>query len=253
MLDVDLATRSLFADFKAFRFPSTATVNFVATVVFCQTRCEPTRCSEGWESHGRRRRQAESAENATMPMASELVVTTAEYESETLAMTPDPSAVIPVEIPLHLSLIVAPETGPAARPSRLTEPPPLRQQDWRPPSLVAYRDDELSQSQLVCTAKATVIAVTVVAVLLQMILIAGFVVFYRFKRSAWLKWSSAASTEPPTPSSGGLYPSGSVSDVSFRSVYRDVHKKPGTLRGLNLNFDPQPSRCHVASVFPDPQ
>jgi Zona pellucida-like domain. len=31
----------LFADFKAFRFPSTATVNFVATVQFCQDICEP--------------------------------------------------------------------------------------------------------------------------------------------------------------------------------------------------------------------
>ena len=40
-LEVDRNSKSLFADFKAFRFPSTATVNFVATVVFCQERCEP--------------------------------------------------------------------------------------------------------------------------------------------------------------------------------------------------------------------
>nr|CAD7262146.1 unnamed protein product [Timema shepardi] len=32
--------RDLSADFKAFRFPSTATVNFVATVQFCQDACE---------------------------------------------------------------------------------------------------------------------------------------------------------------------------------------------------------------------
>jgi hypothetical protein len=40
-LQVERGTRDLFADFKAFRFPSTATVNFVATVQFCQDICEP--------------------------------------------------------------------------------------------------------------------------------------------------------------------------------------------------------------------
>jgi len=38
---VDRATRNLYSDFKAFRFPSTATVNFVATVQFCQDLCQP--------------------------------------------------------------------------------------------------------------------------------------------------------------------------------------------------------------------
>jgi hypothetical protein len=40
-LQVERGVRDLFADFKAFRFPSTATVNFVATVQFCQDICEP--------------------------------------------------------------------------------------------------------------------------------------------------------------------------------------------------------------------
>jgi len=40
-LQVERGARDLFADFKAFRFPSTATVNFVATVQFCQDVCEP--------------------------------------------------------------------------------------------------------------------------------------------------------------------------------------------------------------------
>jgi hypothetical protein len=40
-LQVERGVRDLFADFKAFRFPSTATVNFVATVQFCQDVCEP--------------------------------------------------------------------------------------------------------------------------------------------------------------------------------------------------------------------
>lgn len=40
-LRVDDRTKTLFANFKAFRFPSTARVNFVATVRFCQDRCLP--------------------------------------------------------------------------------------------------------------------------------------------------------------------------------------------------------------------
>lgn len=40
-LEVERGTRNLYADFKAFRFPSTATVNFVATVQFCQDLCQP--------------------------------------------------------------------------------------------------------------------------------------------------------------------------------------------------------------------
>lgn len=40
-MEVDRATKSLYADFKAFRFPSTGTINFVATVAFCEEQCEP--------------------------------------------------------------------------------------------------------------------------------------------------------------------------------------------------------------------
>ncbi|XP_047103996.1 uncharacterized protein LOC124722900 [Schistocerca piceifrons] len=56
-LQAERGTRDLFADFKAFRFPSTATVNFVATVQFCQDVCEPIRCNNGVQSFGRRRRR----------------------------------------------------------------------------------------------------------------------------------------------------------------------------------------------------
>ncbi len=42
-LSLEDDTRALFADFKAFRFPSTPIVNFVATVQFCQEVCEPVR------------------------------------------------------------------------------------------------------------------------------------------------------------------------------------------------------------------
>ena len=40
-LNLEDASRALAANFKAFRFPSTPTVNFVATVQFCQDTCDP--------------------------------------------------------------------------------------------------------------------------------------------------------------------------------------------------------------------
>lgn len=57
-LEVEERTKSLFGNFKAFRFPSTARVNFVATIRFCQERCEPVSCGAGVVSYGRRRRRA---------------------------------------------------------------------------------------------------------------------------------------------------------------------------------------------------
>ncbi|XP_064477576.1 uncharacterized protein LOC135391294 [Ornithodoros turicata] len=48
---------SLFANFKAFRFPSSGMVNFEVQIRFCQDRCDPARCPAGGESFGRKRRQ----------------------------------------------------------------------------------------------------------------------------------------------------------------------------------------------------
>ena len=40
-LQLEDTSRALYTDFKAFRFPSTPIVNFIATVQFCQDICEP--------------------------------------------------------------------------------------------------------------------------------------------------------------------------------------------------------------------
>jgi hypothetical protein len=40
-LQLEETSRALYTDFKAFRFPSTPIVNFIATVQFCQDICEP--------------------------------------------------------------------------------------------------------------------------------------------------------------------------------------------------------------------
>ena len=50
--------------FQAFRFPSTPTVNFVATVQFCQELCDPSPCQGELQSYGRRRRSV-IGENVT--------------------------------------------------------------------------------------------------------------------------------------------------------------------------------------------
>nr|XP_045584142.1 uncharacterized protein LOC123746573 isoform X2 [Procambarus clarkii] len=64
-LQLEERTKSLYGDFKAFRFPSTARVNFVATVRFCQDRCDPVPCGSGVVSYGRRRRRRRTAVNTT--------------------------------------------------------------------------------------------------------------------------------------------------------------------------------------------
>lgn len=62
-LELETDSRALFADFKAFRFPSTPIVNFVATVQFCQEVCEPMECSGNLNSFGRRRRALNDTDN----------------------------------------------------------------------------------------------------------------------------------------------------------------------------------------------
>ena len=47
-LELEERTKSLFANFKAFRFPSTARVNFVATIRFCQDACQPVSQMDGY-------------------------------------------------------------------------------------------------------------------------------------------------------------------------------------------------------------
>ncbi|XP_067133905.1 uncharacterized protein [Centruroides vittatus] len=57
-LSLDLRDRrTLFANFKAFRFPSTGLVNFEVQIRFCPERCQPVRCSNGLESFGKRKRR----------------------------------------------------------------------------------------------------------------------------------------------------------------------------------------------------
>ncbi|CAM1310292.1 Uncharacterised protein g5409 [Pycnogonum litorale] len=48
--------KSLFANFKAFRFPSSGYITWTCRVTFCPDRCKPVRCPNNGDSVGRRRR-----------------------------------------------------------------------------------------------------------------------------------------------------------------------------------------------------
>lgn len=78
-LQLEEGTKSLYGDFKAFRFPSTARVNFVATVRFCQDRCDPVSCGGGVVSYGRRRRRR-SVGNTTLSLEDDDIFDEDEFE-----------------------------------------------------------------------------------------------------------------------------------------------------------------------------
>ncbi|KAG8201928.1 hypothetical protein JTE90_027405 [Oedothorax gibbosus] len=61
-LNLDARDRkTLFANFKAFRFPSTGLVNFEVQIRFCQDQCKPIRCSNNMESFGRKKRDVDAS------------------------------------------------------------------------------------------------------------------------------------------------------------------------------------------------
>ncbi|GFU94320.1 uncharacterized protein TNCV_162501 [Trichonephila clavipes] len=67
-LNLDARDRkSLFANFKAFRFPSTGLVNFEVQIRFCQDQCKPMRCSNNMESFGRKKRDIHSGTTVHSP------------------------------------------------------------------------------------------------------------------------------------------------------------------------------------------
>jgi len=105
-----------------------------------------------------------------------------------------------------------------------------------------YRDE----NKRTCSVTSTIIAVSSVAVLVQIIVIISFIVFYRSKRTAWKQAPAFDESASPVRS---VRQSGSVSEVTFRNVY---DQKPGTLRAFHLNDIGSNSRCHIASVFQDP-
>jgi hypothetical protein len=127
---------------------------------------------------------------------------------------------VPVEVPLQLQLIVAPEADRIAiLPSALAstnregydyDASNRRRPSWRSPSF--NQDPSNDDDSLDCSSKSTLVAVSVVAVILQAATLVAFYVFYRTKQSSWTKCSDSrkiTNTEPVY----GIRHSGSVSDV----------------------------------------
>ena len=146
--------------------------------------------------------------------------TTQEMTTEPMNKPTKSGQNIPVEVPLQLQLIVAPEADRIAiLPSALAstnregydyDVSNRRRPSWRSPSF--NQDPSNDDESLDCSSKSTLVAVAVVAVILQAATLVAFYVFYRTKQSSWTKCSDSrkiTNTEPVY----GIRHSGSVSDV----------------------------------------
>ena len=152
--------------------------------------------------------------------------TTTSTTTTEAAKTPEPrrkvNQYIPVEVPLHLQLIVAPEADriailppPIASTNReyeLQEMANRRRPSWRSPSFTQQYQDRTVEESTECSPKSSLVAVLVVAVILQVATLIAFYFFYRTKRSSWSKWSDSGKASS-TDSVYGIRHSGSVSEV----------------------------------------
>jgi len=207
-------TRALIADFKAFRFPSTPTVNFVATVQFCQELCDPSQCTGELESYGRKRRSV--GDNVTR---------VGDNVSVSGGHVPD---LLPDQLMLGLRLTVGEDqiTKPHP-PSRLGRGNfPERRNDqvhdeaeqYYPGSISTY---DIGDPSYICSPQSTIIAAAIVVLLLNFSLIAGFIFFYRLKRKTWSKTKEVEGTSrrqdvpPPLPPHNSRH----QGEVMYRNTY----------------------------------
>lgn len=167
-----------------------------------------------------------AAEVTLIPPGNDLTVPSATTEELTTQssdkMPKKYGQMIPVEVPLQSQLIVAPEADRIAMlPSALAstnrearyeqDSSGRRRPSWRSPSFNQFEDsynDELTD----CSPKSTLVAVSVVAVLLQAVTLVTFYIFYRKKQSSWTKYSESRDITSKEPVYG-IRHSGSVSDV----------------------------------------
>lgn len=271
-LELEDGTRALYADFKAFRFPSTPIVNFIATVQFCQELCEPMQCSGGLESYGKRKKRS-LVEGIKEITVSTTPLTAAQdegskksrfpRETESLDSRMRSGRVLPEHVDLGLRLTVG--EGILKKPflqsthgeghfpemSAQTEPSPNA---YFPGG---YPVDAAGNPDYVCSPHSTIIASVIIVVVLNIITITAFVVFYRYKRKEWVKRSMtsevgrlrpvssrvhpATAPPPPLPSrpstaSGALGPSPPIYNSSNSEVtYKDPYHPASRQRFGSLN------------------
>ncbi|XP_063230365.1 uncharacterized protein LOC134535230 [Bacillus rossius redtenbacheri] len=86
-------SRSLVANFRAFKFPRSFVVRFNVMVRFCPGACEPTDCGAGVLAYGRRRRAADDAPASLyqqLPMQRTLVVRNPQLAAGSVLQQRDP-------------------------------------------------------------------------------------------------------------------------------------------------------------------
>jgi len=219
-LQLEGDSRALNADFKAFRFPSTPTVNFVATVQFCQDRCDPVDCSGELTSYGRRKRSI--------------------GDNTTTALSQGPR-VLPEQLMLGLRLTVGEDqVAKPHPPSRLgrgnfpeREEQTAASQDNYYPAIATY---DIGDPSYICSPQSTIIAAVIVVLLLNFGLVTGFIFFYRMKRKHWVKSKEVegpvprrGDLPPPLPPHnnrhGTMYSQTGHQDVMFKSAYDNTRAR----------------------------
>ncbi|KAL3230902.1 hypothetical protein MRX96_003557 [Rhipicephalus microplus] len=118
---------ALFANFKAFRFPSSGLVNFEVQIRFCQDRCDPVRCQGGGESFGRRRRDVSfpplaryAFGNRTRPIFLKAHKPTIVIRPYAVRTTTSPTTTSTNEPPAMTTATQAPETTTTTEPATTT-------------------------------------------------------------------------------------------------------------------------------------
>ncbi|CAL4089343.1 unnamed protein product, partial [Meganyctiphanes norvegica] len=255
-LRVEDGTKSLVSDFKAFRFPSTARVNFVATVRFCQDACEPSKCAGGTVSMGRRKRAVHKSlldtdENiddedehevtieftdindgeVTIPLKSTTYDTT--LPRTTMKSTP-PFIATSSNAYSNVTSSVAASTSSLAA-SSSSEAEPSTESELMPNdipislALVVGEDtmpegwdnqyrrrEHYVDDHYVCTPTSAVIASVFTLLVILTAVMVGAMFFYRTKRRQWKKLAGGEPFAITQQAKGGFYNS---PDVMFRMPY----------------------------------
>lgn len=198
---------------SAFEIPEKPTVDEMASIEISTVKMEDLTTT------------TTAAEVTLVPPGNDLAVpseTTEEMATESIDHKKPGPNIIPVEVPLQSQLIVAPEADRIAiLPSALAstnrdsgyeqDSSGRRRPSWRSPSFNQY-DETYNDEQTDCSPKSTLVAVAVVAVVLQAITLVAFYIFYRTKQSSWTKYSESRDMTCKEPVYG-IRHSGSVSDV----------------------------------------
>nr|XP_040567250.1 uncharacterized protein LOC121116996 isoform X1 [Lepeophtheirus salmonis] len=263
-LELEGGTRALYANFKAFRFPSTPIVNFIATVQFCQDLCKPMPCSGGSESFGKRRKRSTQDENNKEERSFFPITDEAEGHSvqprTSNSFANDSSNVqeskkrktkedlLPEHIDLGLRLTVGENVlHKPFLPSRhgggvFPEFPGESQRDsnsqYYPSSSSSVSEVNTEEAEYLCSSQSTVIVAIFVILVFNVLLTAGFILFYRRKRKEWIKGSNNAGPAlPPRPSGSVIFKNGRASSGSsgFALTTRQQQRMNSSMSSLPRN------------------